>query len=773
MAIARVGVELVTGPAVAAAKKLQQSVGRVDTAVKKILPTNRRVQASFRLMGMKAKRAMDNIAASAKRASKSLGGLKGAIGGLAIGFAAVQAAQAGIARAESERRIKFLARSYGEMAELQAAATASAEKFGLSQTEANNALANTYARLRPVGVSLKDITSIYNGFNTVARLSGATSVEASNAFTQLAQALGSGALRGDEFNSIAEQVPGLLTAISKETGVAQGALRKYAAEGKITSDVVLKALKRIEVEGAGQLEEALDGPSQAIKDFQNATEDVQVALTTEVIPQLSQAFKELAQIIKDLEPAIKGVGEIIALTLNDARSMIEFIKTGGAVERARAQAEDAAFRATREKFGGKAFGVRGQRGADVEAFFEGRLQTELARLEGLARGIVPGQLPPSAAILPSASLPGGASPLDPLPSGGRSGGRATRQARERLDISQRMFDLESRLIEAKQQGFEREEATLQLMIERQRIAESDLMPREAALELLQAEATFLETIKGIDQEIADQRKSAQEDAQKAFKEFMEAEQEAAQRRLEADPFFQMKKQLEELVTLENQVALGATAIGSAFANSFRSVLDGSKSAREALADMMSSVAEHFMDMAAQIIAQQLAMILYGTIMKALGVSMPGASSGFNVNGPLDGSGVAGAFHSMSLPNKYAEGGFVDRPTNALIGEGGESEYVIPESKMRESMMRYARGSRGSSVIPESGGTEASEGGGTAVAAPIDVRYTVERINNVDYVTADQFQRGMQSAATQGAKQGEQNTLKRLQMSGSTRKRLGL
>ena len=72
---------------------------------------------------------------------------------------------------------------------------------------------------------------------------------------------------------------------------------------------------------------------------------------------------------------------------------------------------------------------------------------------------------------------------------------------------------------------------------------------------------------------------------------------------------------------------------------------------------------------------------------------------------------------------------------------------FPESKMRESMARYSRGARGSSVIPDSGASGTSgEGGGTAVAAPIDVRYTVERINSVDYVTADQFQRGMQQAA---------------------------
>ena len=118
--------------------------------------------------------------------------------------------------------------------------------------------------------------------------------------------------------------------------------------------------------------------------------------------------------------------------------------------------------------------------------------------------------------------------------------------------------------------------------------------------------------------------------------------------------------------------------------------------------------------------------------------------------------------------------YVSSPTRALVGEGGEPEYVIPESKMRESMARYSRGARGSAVIPESGAAGTSgEGGGATVAVPIDVRYTVERINSVDYVTADQFQAGMQQAAQQGAKQGEQQTLKRLQMSGSTRKRIGM
>jgi hypothetical protein len=123
---------------------------------------------------------------------------------------------------------------------------------------------------------------------------------------------------------------------------------------------------------------------------------------------------------------------------------------------------------------------------------------------------------------------------------------------------------------------------------------------------------------------------------------------------------------------------------------------------------------------------------------------------------------------------FAKGGFVTGPTSAVIGEGGESEYVIPASKMQSAMSRYSRGARGEGVIAGSGG--GSEGGtATAAAGPmvVDVRYSVERINDVEYVTASAFQAGMRQAAQQGAAQGEQRTLRRLQQSPGTRKRVGI
>jgi hypothetical protein len=163
--------------------------------------------------------------------------------------------------------------------------------------------------------------------------------------------------------------------------------------------------------------------------------------------------------------------------------------------------------------------------------------------------------------------------------------------------------------------------------------------------------------------------------------------------------------------------------------------------------------------------------------KSLGESLQEIASGVlkDIGRQLLSFGVKLGLQALTggSPLFAAEGAYVTGPTSAVVGEGGEPEYIIPESKMRESMGRYSRGSRGSSVIPAEGGGVAGAQGGAATAAPIDVRYTVERINSVDYVTADQFQSGMRQATQQGAAQGENRALAKLRNSPGARRRIGL
>ena len=101
--------------------------------------------------------------------------------------------------------------------------------------------------LKEAGRSQADILKVTEAVAQSFRISGATAEEAQNGVVQFAQALGSGALRGDEFNSVAEQAPRLMQALAAGIGVPVGALKEMASQGLLTADVVTTAL-------TGQLE---------------------------------------------------------------------------------------------------------------------------------------------------------------------------------------------------------------------------------------------------------------------------------------------------------------------------------------------------------------------------------------------------------------------------------------------------------------------------------------------------------------------------------------
>ncbi len=121
---------------------------------------------------------------------------------------------------------------------------------------------------------------------------------------------------------------------------------------------------------------------------------------------------------------------------------------------------------------------------------------------------------------------------------------------------------------------------------------------------------------------------------------------------------------------------------------------------------------------------------------------------------------------------YAQGGYVTGPTRAVIGEGGESEYVIPASKMSAAMARYASGQRGDSVIP--GGNTAGAAGGdmgsTSINPMINVTTgPVMNMNGSNYVSQRDFVAGMQAASRRGAEMA----LSAMRTNGGVRRAIGV
>ena len=88
---------------------------------------------------------------------------------------------------------------------------------------------------------------------------------------------------------------------------------------------------------------------------------------------------------------------------------------------------------------------------------------------------------------------------------------------------------------------------------------------------------------------------------------------------------------------------------------------------------------------------------------------------------------------------FAQGGVVGSPRLALVGDGGEREYIVPESKMAIASSRYLAGARGDSVIPSG----RSAGAPSAAAGPAQITITTGPVLQQDgqqWVTMNDLER---------------------------------
>ena len=132
-----------------------------------------------------------------------------------------------------------------------------------------------------------------------------------------------------------------------------------------------------------------------------------------------------------------------------------------------------------------------------------------------------------------------------------------------------------------------------------------------------------------------------------------------------------------------------------------------------------------------------------------------------INGAISGINklVAGANRALSalkLPNiptvnevqlpRFAAGGVVDKPTVALVGEGREREYIVPESKFARSALNFLMGKRGDAVLRNEGGRTGRAGasqGNTTIQLNTG---PVLQQDGQRYVTIEDLERSLQSLA---------------------------
>lgn len=144
-------------------------------------------------------------------------------------------------------RLRLASSSSEDYVESQRVLMEISQRTGTS-LEANSNLYSRIAQsLRDAGYASADVAKVTETVATSLKLSGASTEEASSVITQLSQALGSGVLRGEEFNSIMENGGRLAKLLADGLGTTVGGLRNMANNGELTTDKIVPLLTNVEI----------------------------------------------------------------------------------------------------------------------------------------------------------------------------------------------------------------------------------------------------------------------------------------------------------------------------------------------------------------------------------------------------------------------------------------------------------------------------------------------------------------------------------------------
>lgn len=173
-------------------------------------------------------------------------GVGSTIGGFLGGIGLLEGARAYVSATDLAKKMEAQLRLATETQEEFNRAQAETYRIAQENQAPLDDVVTLYSRLSPalreVGRGQDDALKIIEAVTKSLRISGATAQETASTIQQFSQALGSGVLRGEEFNTLAESSPRLLSALADGLNTNVGALRKMAAEGQLTADVISNAL---------------------------------------------------------------------------------------------------------------------------------------------------------------------------------------------------------------------------------------------------------------------------------------------------------------------------------------------------------------------------------------------------------------------------------------------------------------------------------------------------------------------------------------------------
>ena len=703
------------------------------------------------------------------------GGPAGAAVGAAIGAQVGQLRQAAGATAEYAANIAKLrialqgvTTSQAEYSQGLAFIQQTTKDFAIPQEVVTRQFTKLQASVQGAGGNLDDTKTAFNGIVAAVRATGGSLADVDAALTATAQVFSKGKVSAEELRQqIGERLPGAFTLFAESMGLTPQELDKALEKGQVSLQDFQKFAKAIFDRYGENAKAIADAPESAGDRLKVTLEQLNESVGRLLQPIGAQLQETFDGIAKSILNAVNALDKFFGISKEQRTNALitqvnainaTLVKTRRSIAGTETEIAE----------GGDPLGIRTGKIAEDRRFVA-ELETRREKLRAQINALTRGEAITVEQPETGTGLPGITEDLN---------GGKTKAAKEIVDITQQEYDLRQNIIKARQLDNDFLEATLKADLKRLRVQRSEIGELDKKIRLQEIDQQEGEEVAKI---IEKRIKLLEEEEKAAFK----AGKAIADAMKAADKD-KVKSFGDSFKEVMQNAYKQATNLGSALGGVAVNAIDGMTNA---IVEFATTGKAAFAEFARSIIADLAKIFLKAAAFQGLKLLFPNLQLG-----AADGA----AFEQGGQLTKYAAGGVVNAPTffryqdggqfkNGVMGEAGP-EAILPlsrgsdgklgvtlnESDMRQSMARYSRTARSSAVSLQPGAFEGlGEGIGSAVAAPIDVRFNVERINNVDYVTAEEFQAGMRQAASQGAQQGQQLTLTRLQQSPATRRRLGL
>ena len=189
---------------------------------------------------------IENVGKKSKQSSSDVDGLTDKIMGLVGAYVSLQGVKKLVNLSDeyvqTTARLNMINDGLQTTDELQDKIFASAQRARASYADTADMVAKLQLRAGDAFSSNDEAIAFAETLNKMYTIAGAGQQEMAAANLQLVQALGSGVLRGQEFNAVFEQAPNVMQAIADYMDVPIGKLREMAEDGQITANIVKNAM---------------------------------------------------------------------------------------------------------------------------------------------------------------------------------------------------------------------------------------------------------------------------------------------------------------------------------------------------------------------------------------------------------------------------------------------------------------------------------------------------------------------------------------------------